>query len=324
MKVPKAQFQRLFELDRRIRSGEYPNCTSFSKEWEVSRKTVQRDIEFLRDTLGAPIEYNFENRGYHYTEPSWTMPGLSLTEGEILQLLLAERMARQYEGTPIAGTLESLFEKINALLRENIPIDMDLFRTQFSFLGKPSRTVSEKIWLPLFRTLRNCRVIRLIYRIPDCEKSEKRTVEPVHLASIGGEWYLVAWCRKREDLRNFAVSRIKAVGETDETFPQRHLDPEEYFSNRFSRFVGKAGKTHKISIRFSREIAPWVLERSWHPMQTIKKHRDGRLTISFPAPVLYEVKRWVLQWGAAAEVIAPTELREEIENEAVELGRIYG
>ena len=102
------------------------------------------------------------------------------------------------------------------------------------------------------------------------------------------------------------------------------FDPEEYFSNRFGRYVGKPGVVHNVAIRFTKSAVPWMLERRWHPKQKVKKHRDGGITLSFPAPALYEVKRWVLSWGAEAEVLRPKELRDEVVSEARGLVRSHG
>ena len=83
MKRNKPQFSRLLELDRSIRAGKYPNCLSFSAEYEVSQKTVQRDIDYLKYQLGAPLEYDRGKQGYYYTTSSWFLPSLSLSEGSL-------------------------------------------------------------------------------------------------------------------------------------------------------------------------------------------------------------------------------------------------
>ena len=323
MNLNRSQFRRLAELDRAIRRGRYPNCSSFAKKWEVSRKTVQRDINFLKESLRAPVAYDAERKGYYYTVRSWVMPGLDLTEGELLQLLLAERMARQYSGTPVAATLESLFDKICAALPDRITIDPADFQTQFTFFGQPARRITEKVWMPVFRSLRAERVLRIRYRSYDAQKPERRDIEPIHLACMTGEWYLVAHCRLRDELRHFALARIESAELTKEYFEPREFDPAAYFENRFGRFVGEAGKSHKVEVRFTKSVAQWVLEKTWHPKQKVKKHKDGKITLCFPAPALFEVKRWVLQWGKDARVLAPKELRQDVAKEARALAVTY-
>lgn len=307
-----------------IRAGEYPNASAFAREWEVSRKTIQRDIEFMRYSLGAPIEFDPQRNGFCYTNPSWSLPAMQLTEGELLQLLLAERMARQYKGTPLARTLESLSEKILAMLPDKVSVNPAYIRAQFSFYGLPARPISEEVWLPLFQALHANRVVRMLYKGVGDGEAKSREIEPVHLACIAEEWYLVAYDLGRQDFRNFAVSRIQTAEVTDEAFEPRELDPEAYFANRFGRFVGKPGQTHRIVIRFNPGAAVLVPERIWHPEQEIQTHPDGSLTLTFPAPALYEVRRWVLQWGAEAEVLEPARLREDVRKEAEGLIRTYG
>ncbi len=289
----------------------------------MSRRTVARDVEVLKE-MRAPLEYDAKRNGYCYTDRSWQMPALDLAEGELLQLLLAGRMAAQYKGTPLARTLAMLFEKIVAMLPDKVSIDPAYVGEQFSFHGLPTREISEDIWLTVVRGLRTCRVMRIGYARLEAESVGVRDVEPAHVACIGDEWYLVAHCRRRDALRHFAISRIVSAELTDEHFEPRDFDPDEYFSNRFGRYVGEPGEASKVVIRFAAPAAPWVLERCWHPRQKIKRHRDGAVTLSFSAPSLYEAKRWVLQWGAEAEVVRPRELREDIENEGRALAQLYG
>lgn len=99
MKRNKSQFSRLLELDKRIRQGLYPNCLNFSADWEVSQKTVQRDIDFLRDSLNAPIDYDREKKGFYYTTTQWFMPSISVSEGDLVAILVAEKALEQYRGT---------------------------------------------------------------------------------------------------------------------------------------------------------------------------------------------------------------------------------
>jgi len=313
----RSQFRRLAELDRQIRAGKHPNCSSFARDYEVSRRTIARDIEFLKEK-GAPLEFDGAKNGYRYTDRSWQMPMLDLSEGELLQLLVAERMAAQYKGTPLAGTLSSLFEKLAAALPDHVSVDPVFAGELFSFHGRPTRKVSEGMWIRLATALRECKVLRIQYANPLSDVGTDaacREVEPIHLACLVDEWYLVAHCRERDALRHFAVSRITSAKVTGERFEPPDFDPEEYFSNRFGRFIGKPGETYNVVVRFAKSAAPWILERTWHPKQKIKRHRDGSLTLSFPAPALYEVKRWILSWGADASVVGPPKLRSEANDE---------
>jgi len=319
-----AQHHRLIELDSSIRSGKYPNCTTFARKWECSRRTVQRDITYLRYSLGAPIEYDRDRRGYYYTDPSWTLTEMKLTEAELFLLLVAVRMAEQFRGTPLAQNLDSIFQKIRSILTDEVTVDPSYFTTQLvSFHGHPTREISQKVWVKMLKGLRTKRVIRIAYAKPDGKDAEERYVEPLHLACIDGEWYLIAYCRKRKDIRHFAVSRTESVKQTKKAFKPREFDAKEYFKNRFGRYIGIPSQRHHVLIHFSKDAAKWILERTWQPNQKIKKHKDGSLSLSFPAPALYEVKRWILQWGQEAEALEPKELRQSIAEDVQKLAKRY-
>jgi len=323
MKFYQGRHHRLLELDRQIRAGLHPNCSSFAKAWGYTRKTVQRDITYLKASLGAPVEYDYHKKGYYYSDPDWTMPGLKLTEGELFLLLTAERMAEQYDGTPLAASLESLYQKIRSALPDNITLEPSYFSTEkISFFAPRARRISQKVWVTLFKALRRNYLVRIRYGKVG-ETIEERLVEPLHMACIEGEWYLIAYCRKRENIRQFALSRMESARQQRKKFEPREFNAEEFFKNRFGRYIGDSGEQYHIVVRFKREAASWVLEHTWHPKQKVEKLKDGSITLSFPAPALYEIKRWVLQWGADAEVLQPKQLRDAIKKEVKAITRIY-
>jgi predicted DNA-binding transcriptional regulator YafY len=82
--------ERVAALDGAIRAGKYPNAGSLSRELDVCRRTVQRDIEFLRDRLGVPLVFDARRNGYTYSDPDYRLPFLMLTQGELIALFLVE------------------------------------------------------------------------------------------------------------------------------------------------------------------------------------------------------------------------------------------
>lgn len=300
--INRPQFLRLLELDKSIRSGRYPNCSSFSKSYEVSNKTIQRDIDFLR-SLGAPLEYDPLKKGFFYTDTAWHMPSLELTEGEFLALLMSTRIARMFKNTPLADELESLWEKIQASLHGPVSSDPALFQKYFSFFPMPSRPICPEVWSCLFNAVREQHALELRYATPESKKGKWRVIEPLHMACIGDEWYLAAFDRPSMEIRNFALSRMKELRDTGDVFEPAEFDPDRYYANRFGRFVGRPGEVYPVSIRFSADVAGWIEEREWHPKQKIKRNKNGSIILSFPAPSLYEVERWVREWGEDAEIL---------------------
>jgi predicted DNA-binding transcriptional regulator YafY len=71
--------RRLLDIDRLLPSGRYPNAGGVAAELEVSRRTVCRDLEFLRDSWGAPVQFRPRHKGYHYTEADYSPPSTART-----------------------------------------------------------------------------------------------------------------------------------------------------------------------------------------------------------------------------------------------------
>lgn len=325
MSIPasRTQVRRLFVLDQVFRSmfprKRYRSVAELAEEVNdaeemrragvsIGSKTIQRDINLLRE-LGAPLKYDYERRRYYYTAACWAMPVFNLTESDLLLLFVAERMAEQLKGPPVARTLGGLGEKLRQNVLEGTGIDPDEWRQLISFHGFPTRPVNEAIWTQVFQAVRNGLKIRIDYQPVQSEGSGRREVEPVHLAWVEGEWYLVAWDPRKRGMRHFAPSGIKSVEVLDELCEPRNFNPDKYFANRFGRFIGPADKTWNVVLRFSKAVAPEIRQRQWHTQEKKEDHRDGSLTLSFPAPSLLEVQRWVLRWGGDVKVIAPKELR---------------
>ena len=96
---------RMMQLHAQLQARKFPNCRKLAHELEVSAKTIQRDIEFMRYQLGLPIEYDQLHFGFVYTEPVTSFPSIQVSEGEIVALFVAQKALQQYRGTPFRGAV---------------------------------------------------------------------------------------------------------------------------------------------------------------------------------------------------------------------------
>src|SRR3989442_14445030 len=120
--LPRHVLLRLVRIDGELRSKRWPNAATLARLLEVTERTIHRDIDCLRDQLGAPIEYDSSRHGYYYREESYRLALPQVSEGECLALFLAERLLQQYKGTPLADDLQRLFQKITVLLPNAVPL----------------------------------------------------------------------------------------------------------------------------------------------------------------------------------------------------------
>ena len=154
------------------------------------------------------------------------------------------------------------------------------------------------------------------------EEATPRTVDPYHIVSYRGEWYLIGYCHTRKDIVRFAVSRIKSARLLDKAYTvQEGFCIEEFLGSAFG--IMSDSKEYRVKIRFSKEQAPYILERQWHASQSVKENRDGTVDLSFNTSSLFEVKRWVLSWGADAKVLGPKKLVDAVKDEVERIAGEY-
>jgi predicted DNA-binding transcriptional regulator YafY len=310
----KSQLLRVMELDREIRSGKYPNCLTFSVDWEVSQKTIQRDIDYLRDQHGAPIEYDRDKKGFYYTDPSWFLPAVALSEGELLSLLMGTEALRALRGTPMAAQLETMYGKLAQMLPENISVAPEILFNEFSVVSTPARPIELTVWKAVVRGLTHRCRIKIKYQRFGSKSVREMTVDPYHLTNLQGEWYLFAGKDGHDGWRQYSLGRIRGAEVTNTAFDiPDSFHPEKVVRGSFGR--ARMGKAVTVRLLFNAEVRDWVLEREWHPAQKLKQRKDGSVELSFPAHGLFEVQRWVLSWGRQVRVLAPKELAAAVRDE---------
>ncbi|MGE3806165.1 MAG: helix-turn-helix transcriptional regulator [Gemmataceae bacterium] len=311
--------RRVLLLDRMIREGRYPNARSAAKELEIHPRTVHRDLALLRESFGAPLEYSAKRNGFYYRDQTFALPLLQLTEGELLALFLAERVLQEFQGTPYAGDLSRAFRKLTRSLPEQVTIDLEHLEAGYSFRNWPVTANDVATFQQLCKAVRKGRQLELVYWSASRDATSRRVVDPYHLASLEGGWYLIGYCHSREEVRMFVPARIRVLRETGERIERpADFSIADYLDGSFRVMRGSDGP-QQVRLRFSPSAARFVQEKTWHPSQKISKQRDGGIILTMKVTHLVEVKRWALSFGVECEAIAPRQLRDEIKQELVRL-----
>lgn len=314
---------RLARIDGAIRAGELPNAQTLARELEVTARTVQRDLQFLRDRLQAPLAFDARHNGYVYTDSSYRLPFYQLTEGELIALLLAERLLQEYRHTPYAESLAHAFRKMTTALPDSVTIDLAHLAEAYSFRHQAVDAGNLERFTALDRAIRDGRQLELLYWTASRDETCRRVVDPYHLASVEGDWYLIGYCHLREEVRMFSPARIKEVRETEVRF-ERPADFRiaDYLDAGF-RAIRGTGPPRHVRLRFSPAVACYIRERRWHATQQLADQPDGGVVVTLRVNHMLEVKRWALSFGGDCEVLAPRELREEVVAEIVRLAKRY-
>jgi predicted DNA-binding transcriptional regulator YafY len=305
-----------------MQRGRLANCTRLAAEYEVSTKTILRDIDYLRLHWEAPIAYDARRKGYFYTEESYALPAIHLNEGDLFGLAIAHKGLEQYRNTPIHGKLAALFRKIEQSLPERVSCDAAWLDSRISVVPEQQSPMGPAVWEAVAAGLSKGRRLHLRYQKPGAAKDEARQVDPYHVLRYQGAWYLIGYCHLRQAVRNFALSRVsEAAVQGDSFMMPADFDPAVVVAASFG--LGKGAGRYRVRLRFVPAAAPYVAERVWHPEQQLKRHRDGGVTLALPAGDLAAIKRWALSWGREVTVLGPRELITAVQAEIRAMAACY-
>ena len=213
----KPQHARLLFIDREINTGRYPNCGKLAKDYEVSNKTIQRDLDYMRYQLDAPIEYSAQHRGYYYTEPNYKLPAITSRKAICSPSTWPTSSSSSMKELPIYDSLCSVFKKIEDSCRTKISLDLGNEQSRFTVFPPSNTIIKPGIWETVTGAIRLSRRIEVRYQTPGSEPSI-RDLDPYHGVRFEGDWYVVAYCHLRKEIRTFSLARMISAKMLQDSF----------------------------------------------------------------------------------------------------------
>jgi predicted DNA-binding transcriptional regulator YafY len=302
-------------------------------ETGVSRSTLYRDLEFLRDVLGAPLSTDEQKRWRYARDETapFELPGIWLNAEELYALVLSRqivegsgRRANAAEGEAdeeyslLGASLAAAQERIEKLLGDKA-VNLKRLRV----LRHNHRRVDERVFRAIATGTLERRALRFGYRARSTEEPTTRTVHPQRLVHYRDNWYLDAFDETRSALRSFALDRISHAALLESAakdIPEAELDAA--LTTGYGIFSGAARNT--ASILFSAHAARWAAEERWHAQQVGKFLSDGRFELKVPYSNGRELLMDVLRYGPDAEITAPVSLREQMRSLLTLTSESYG
>jgi proteasome accessory factor C len=314
---------RLHHLLRRRRTP--VSRQEMMRELECSEPTVYRTINTMRDHLRAPIEFDRENGGYHYSRnpagDAFELPGLWFSARELQALLVFDAMLENLEPGLLGEQLAPFRQRVARLL-EHRRLGLAESAKRVRVLSMTARSAGEHFRTVAGATLRRRR-LRVTYDGRTRGASTERVLSPQRIVHYRDTWYLDAWCHAREGLRTFSIDRVRRAETLDaraDDIDEASLD--EHYASAYGIFAGKANKT--AVLRFTAERARWVADERWHPGQAGQFLTDGSYELRIPYRDERELVMDILRHGAHVEVIAPRALRQTVRDALAHALALYG
>ncbi len=313
-------FERYAWFDAAIRKGKHPNASALAREFELSVKTAQRDIEFMRSRLKCPLVYDMSRKGYCYADGSFSLPLTYLSADEFTALLFAKKVLHDLGGGQAGDGIAAILRKITAILRQRVPDETVENAVSVKLIG--NTPAPQSCFAAALEGCLKKRSLSFMYYSPAADEETARTVDPYHLVNYMGTWHLIAWCHDREDLRDFVLARMKEARVLEESFRiPGSFDIQKHLQSAFGIFKG--AQKSDVTLRFSPWKSRWIKGQRWHKDQKEKQLKDGSLELTFPVSSYAEILMEVLSHGSDVEVVKPKALRSLVKDEVRRIARLY-
>lgn len=299
------------------------------EKYGVTERQVHRDLKAIQNDFKKPLvkkEGVIEGKKcVFYALEAGYLPSITPEKGTALFLSLL-----QQQSSALTGHINEFKDVlVSTLFRYHYdPRELAVEKLQNRIHMVEEALVEPglvgKVFAGLVSALKECYRVKLWYYTAHSGEITERVVEPYGLICKRQNWYLVAYCRERCDIRVFRVDQIKdAYPYTGEKFTYPgDFNLRQYMSSSWG--VINDGQECRVMIRFSPHVAYRVKNMVYHSSQVLEAElANGSIVVSFNVCGISEMKTWIIQWGDAAEVLEPDWLREEIRKMAEDIANLY-
>lgn len=307
------KIKRLLAMTVMLLNRRKVTAKELSEYFDVSIRTIYRDVETLNHS-GIPIVSWQGYEGGFCIADNYKLSRQLLTFDDMLSILTT---LKGINNTLKNRDIDNSIEKIASLIPEDREVDYqnhsDSFIIDISPWGMSEN--QEKIIQIIHQSISNSNLISIKY-IGANGKVTKRTVEPHTLAMKSFSWYLLAFCKLRNEFRVFKLQRIKELEIIDEHFIRREVDATEHFTTNSDK-----RKRQKVKVKFSSKVKQRIYEL--FDEKSLKNSDDGSVIAELNLPIDEWVYSFILNFGENAEVISPPEVKKEIAKKIKKMNKIY-
>ncbi|MDB5142793.1 MAG: YafY family transcriptional regulator [Mucilaginibacter sp.] len=301
------RIDRISAILIQLQSRRVVKAGDIAERFSISLRTVYRDIRTLEEA-GIPL-IGEAGVGYSIMD-GYRLPPVMFTREEAAAFLTAEKLMEKLTDPLSDENYKSAMYKIRSVLRvaekdflENIDGHIEVIKSR--------RTSDAKLELnPLQLILKGIaqkNVLAIHYFAAHNQQKSERCIEPVGVFYQDNYWHLIAWCRLREDYRDFRLDRISGISLINEQFVAQHPNLKEFISRS-----AQEKNLQTIVIRVEKKVLPYINEQKYYNGYVSEHEVDGMIEITFLTEYLEGFVRWLMMYGDMAEVITPDSLKERV------------
>ncbi|MBN1641434.1 MAG: YafY family transcriptional regulator [Anaerolineae bacterium] len=303
---------RLLSLIMLLQTRPTWKAADLAAELSVSERTIHRYMSML-DEMGIPIYSERGPYGGFSLLRGYKLPPLIFSAEEATVLYMGANLVREVWGRTYDDAVTSVTAKLDNVLPDELRRQVALARQ--SLIVEEITARDYRPWESALHVLRQCvidrRCARVTYRAPGRDEANARVIEPYALSFRWGLWYLVGYCRLRQEMRTFRVDRIQEAAPLDERFEMpASFDVRDHLDHTLW-----SEPNYRVVVRLYPAVTTKARDLYGHWME-IEEQPGGGAIARFGVHNLDWTTGWVLGLGAGAQVISPPELSARVREAA--------
>ena len=301
------RIDRISAILIQLQSRRVVKASDIADRFNISLRTVYRDVKTLEEA-GIPL-IGEAGVGYSIMD-GYRLPPVMFTRDEAVAFLTAEKLMEKLTDPSSDGNYKSAMYKIRSVLRlaekdflENIDGHIEVLngrRTQGTRLDlNPLQLI--------LKAIAQKNVVAIHYLAGHQQQKSQRCIEPMGAVFLDGYWHLIAWCRLRNDYRDFRLDRIKDIALTDERFTTQHPNLKQFIDRS-----AQEKNLQTVVIRVEKKVIGFINEQKYYNGFVSEQEVDGMIEMTFLTEYLEGFARWWMMYGDMAQMISPDNLKEKI------------
>ncbi|NLF42068.1 MAG: WYL domain-containing protein [Bacteroidales bacterium] len=287
----------------------------------IQRRQLFEDIRFMESEQGWSIPLERLRYGrkvyYRYEDLSFSINSQPLNDSEVEKVKSALQILSRFTGTP-------QFEWVN----EMIP----MLESKFGLIKRNSEIINFEsnidlkglhFLTPLFNAIVNERVLQVKYKDFKSTEPYEITFHPYYLKQYNNRWFVFGLNSDNQVSNwNLALDRIESLSESVQKYKSSKTDWEDYFFDLIGVTRPESSELQEIILKFTPEVAPYVITKPIHPSQ---KHKNDPTGLEIRVKIIpnFELERLILSFGEQVKVISPQDFKERISKRLKSAGHLY-
>jgi predicted DNA-binding transcriptional regulator YafY len=300
------RIDRLAAILIQLQSRRLVKAQDIADKFSISLRTVYRDVKALEEA-GVPV-IGEAGSGYKLMD-GYKLPPVMFNQEEATALLTASKLVQSKTDSGIIKHYTAALDKIRAVLRLSEKDHIEEIDEHIAVMNHPAiayQPQSELYLQPILNAISSSDVIEINYTTLEKNETTKRRLEPVGIYYLGSHWYLIAWCRLRNDYRNFRTDKISQLKTIGEKVSKAH-PPLQSFIDKMSE-----GEVTKVVMDVDVDVVKYLGEQKYYQGFVEEEKRGDIVRMTFLSTSLIGFSRWFMLFGDHATIVEPLELNDRI------------